>query len=86
VVEGRRPRPDWTADLVPMALKYRYRQPRRLASRNAFLRTGDPIDLGRFVASYLQDPQGVRHHLEEHLRAVIQALIKTILTPPARGE
>lgn len=27
VVEARRTRPDWTAYLVPMALKYRYRQP-----------------------------------------------------------
>ena len=27
VVEARRTRPDWTAYLVPMAIKYRYRQP-----------------------------------------------------------
>ena len=27
VVEARRTRPDWTAYLVPMALKYRYREP-----------------------------------------------------------
>ena len=29
VVEARRTRPDWTAYLVPMAIKYRYRQPIR---------------------------------------------------------
>ncbi len=27
VVEARQTRPDWTAYLVPMAIKYRYRQP-----------------------------------------------------------
>ena len=27
VVEARRTRPDWTAYLVPMAIKYRYRRP-----------------------------------------------------------
>ena len=29
VVEARRTQPDWTAYLVPMAIKYRYRQPIR---------------------------------------------------------
>ena len=44
-----------------------------------FLRIGEPIDLGRHVASYLQDAQAVRHAVAEELRDVIQALIDGIL-------
>jgi len=44
-----------------------------------FLRIGEPIDLGRFVASYLRDAQAVRHGVAEQLRDVIQALINAIL-------
>ena len=32
-------------------------RPRQLARRDDFLRIGDPIELGRFVPCYLQDPQ-----------------------------
>ena len=39
VIESRRTQPDWTAYLVPMAIKYRYRQPIRPAPG-----AEDPID------------------------------------------
>jgi 1-acyl-sn-glycerol-3-phosphate acyltransferase len=65
---------------------YGIKRPRRLANRDAFLRIGDPIDLGGFVPSYFEDPQGVRHRVAEQLRDVIQALINAIVTPPAGGE
>jgi hypothetical protein len=59
---------------------YGINRPHQLAKRDVFLRIGEPIDLGRFVASYLQDAQAVRHGVAEQLRDVIQALISAILT------
>ena len=77
--------------LAEMVLKlerevYGIKRPRQLANRDVFLRIGDPIDLGRFVPSYLEDAQAVRHGVAEQLRDVIQALINAIVTTPARPE
>ena len=77
--------------LAEMVLKlerevYGTSRPRQLARRDVFLRIGDPIDLGRFVPCYLQDPQAVRHRVAEQLRDVIQNLIDAIVNPPARAE
>jgi len=58
---------------------YGINRPHQLAKRDVFVRIGEPIDLGRFVASYLQDAQAVRHGVAEQLRDVIQALINAIL-------
>ena len=74
--------------LAEMVLKlerevYGTNRPRQLASRDVFLRIGDPIDLGRFVPCYLQDPQAVRRRVAEQLRDVIQNLIDAIVNPPA---
>jgi 1-acyl-sn-glycerol-3-phosphate acyltransferase len=74
--------------LAEMVLKleravYGIKRPRQLANRDVFLRIGEPIDLGRFVARYLEDAQAVRHEVAERLRDEIQALINTILTAPA---
>ncbi len=74
--------------LAEMVLKlerevYGIKRPRQLANRDVFLRIGEPIDLGRFVPAYLEDPHAVRHTVAEKLRAVIQALINDIVPPPA---
>ena len=61
-------------------------RPRQLAKRDVFLRIGDPIDLGRFVPCYFQDPQAVRRRVEEQLRDMIQNLIDAIISRPARAE
>jgi 1-acyl-sn-glycerol-3-phosphate acyltransferase len=65
---------------------YGSKRPRQLANRDVFLRIGDPIDLGRFVPCYLEDPQAVRHRVAEQLRDVIQNLIDAIVKPPPRVE
>ncbi len=65
---------------------YGIKRPRQLASRDVFLRIGEPIDLGRFVASYLEDAREVRREVAEQLRDVIQALINAILTTRAGAE
>ena len=74
--------------LAEMVLKlerevYGIKRPRQLANRDVFLKIGEPIDLGRFVPSYLEDAQAVRHGVAEQLRDVIQALINDIVAPPA---
>ena len=74
--------------LAEMVLKlerevYGTKRPRQLARRDVFLRIGEPIDLGRFVPGYLQDPQAVRRQVAEQLRDVIQDLIDAIVNPPA---
>jgi 1-acyl-sn-glycerol-3-phosphate acyltransferase len=62
---------------------YGIKRPRQLARRDVFLRIGEPIDLARFVAPYLDDAQAVRHGVAEQLRDMIQALIDAIPTPRA---
>ena len=74
VVEARRTRPDWTAYLVPMAIKYRYRRPigpllerrTRAMERHLFRRIhGDslPRRLGLIMAELLHREEAV-HHLK----------------------
>jgi len=77
--------------LAEMVLKlerevYGVKRPRPLGKRDVFLKIGDPIDLGRFVPSYLEDAQAVRHGVAEQLRAVIQALIDGIVARPAEPQ
>jgi 1-acyl-sn-glycerol-3-phosphate acyltransferase len=77
--------------LAEMVLKlerevYGSKRPRQLANRDVCLRIGDPIDLGRFIPSYLQDAKAVRHQVAEQLRDVIQDLIGTIVDPPASAD
>ena len=77
--------------LAEMVLKlerevYGSKRPHQLANRDVFLRIGDPIDLGRFVPCYVQDPQAVRRRVAEQLRYVIQNLIDAIVLPPTRGQ
>jgi 1-acyl-sn-glycerol-3-phosphate acyltransferase len=73
--------------LAEMVLKlerevYGRKRPHQLANRDVFLRIGEPIDLGQFVSSYLEDAHAVRHAVAEKLRAMIQSLIDEIVTPP----
>ena len=73
--------------LAEMVLKlerevYDIKRPRQLASRDVFLRIGQPIDLGQFVPSYLENPHATCHAVAEALRAVIQGLINDIVKPP----
>jgi hypothetical protein len=65
---------------------YGIKRPRQLANRDAFLKIGEPIDLGRFVVSYLEDAQAVRRGIAEQLRAVIQGLIDAIVALPSGRE
>jgi hypothetical protein len=62
---------------------YGINRPHQLARRDVFLRIGEPIDLGRFVAPYLRHAQAVRQGVAEQLCDVIQALINAI--PAARA-
>jgi 1-acyl-sn-glycerol-3-phosphate acyltransferase len=57
---------------------YGIKRLKQLASRDVFLRIGDPIDLGTFVPSYLADAQAVRRGVAEQLRDEIQSLITAI--------
>jgi hypothetical protein len=77
--------------LAEMVLKlerevYAIKRPRQLANRDVFLKIGQPIDLGRFVPSYLADAAVVRHNVAEQLRDVIQALINAIVAPAPASE
>ena len=76
--------------LAEMVLKlerevYGFKRPRQLAKRDVFVRIGDPIELGRFVPCYLQDPQAVRRRVAEQLRDLIQGLIDSVVKPPAEA-
>jgi hypothetical protein len=64
---------------------YGIKRPHQLANRDVFLRIGEPIDLGRFIASYLQDAQVVRHEVAEQLRDEIQALINATRDAPTEA-
>jgi 1-acyl-sn-glycerol-3-phosphate acyltransferase len=77
--------------LAEMVLKlerevYGSKRPRQLANRDVFLKIGEPINLGRFVSSYLEDSQAVRHNVAEQLRDLIQALINAIVAPVPASE
>ena len=101
VVEARRTRPDWTAYLVPMALKYRYREPiapileRRTRSmeRRLNLRIAG-LSLQRRLAQIMADllrRQELAHHLRPaadrltELGERVQEVRKAILSR-GRGE
>ena len=74
VVEARRTRPDWTAYLVPMALKYRYREPiapilerRTRLMEQRLNRRMSGLSLQRRLAQIMADllhRQELAHHLE----------------------
>jgi 1-acyl-sn-glycerol-3-phosphate acyltransferase len=64
---------------------YGIKRPHQLANRDVFLRIGEPIELGRHIASYLQDAQAVRHEVAEQLRDEIQTLINTIRDAPTKA-
>jgi 1-acyl-sn-glycerol-3-phosphate acyltransferase len=77
--------------LAEMVLKlerevYGSKRPRQLANRDVFLKIGEPINLGRFVSSYLEDSQAVRHNVAEQLRDLIQALINATVAPVPASE
>ncbi len=73
VVEARRTRPDWTAYLVPMAIKYRYREPiapilerRTRLMEQRLSRRLSSLSLQRRLAEILADLLH-RHELAHHL-------------------
>ena len=77
--------------LAEMVLKlerevYQIKRPRQLANREIFLRIGEPIDLGGYVAEHMKNAQAVRHRIAEELRDKIQALIDAIAFPGANEE
>ncbi len=96
VVEARRTRPDWTAYLIPMALKYRYREPiapileRRTRSMERRLhRRMSGLSLQRRLVDILADllhRQELAHHLKpdaDRLTALserVQEMRKAILS------
>src|SRR4051812_17414783 len=80
VVEARRTRPDWTVYLVPLALKYCYREPiapileRRTRSMERRLnRAGTGLSLQRRLAQIMADLLH-RHELVHHLEPVADRL------------
>jgi 1-acyl-sn-glycerol-3-phosphate acyltransferase len=79
-VEARRTRPDWTAYLVPMALKYRYREPvvsilerRTRAMEQRLNRRITGLSLQRRLAQIMADLLG-RHELARQLKPTADRL------------
>jgi 1-acyl-sn-glycerol-3-phosphate acyltransferase len=79
-IEARRTRPDWTAYLVPMALRYRYREPigpileRKIRSMEQVLSIRNVgLSLQRRLAQLMADLLS-RHELAHHLRPVADRL------------
>ncbi|MDD5080359.1 MAG: 1-acyl-sn-glycerol-3-phosphate acyltransferase [Candidatus Omnitrophica bacterium] len=58
---------------------FNLKKPRPLGNRNAFVRIGQPIDLGRYVELYQKNPSTLSHQIAEELRDNIQSLIENIL-------
>lgn len=58
---------------------FKLKTPHPLGNRNAFVRIGQPIDLGRYVESYQKDPSALSHQIAEELRDSIQSLIKNMI-------
>jgi 1-acyl-sn-glycerol-3-phosphate acyltransferase len=54
-------------------------RPHTLGNRNAFVRIGLPLDLGRYVESYKKDPSTLSHQIAEELRDNIQSLIENMI-------
>ena len=82
VLEARRTQPDWTAYLVPMAIKYRYRQPigpllekRTRSMEQSLFQSiyGDPLPrrLALIVAELLHR-QEIIHHLKPDPRRLVE--------------
>jgi 1-acyl-sn-glycerol-3-phosphate acyltransferase len=57
---------------------FRIKRPHQLAHRKAFLRVGQPINLGLSLEAYQQNPHPTRHELAEYLRKVTQGLIDSV--------
>jgi 1-acyl-sn-glycerol-3-phosphate acyltransferase len=58
---------------------YRIKRPRQLAKRKVQVKFAAPIDMGRYVSSYIQDPHTVRHQATTDLHEQIQALIDSLI-------
>lgn len=58
---------------------FKLKTPRPLGNRNAFVRIGPPVDLGRYVEQYHKDPSALSHQITEELRDSIQSLIKNMI-------
>jgi 1-acyl-sn-glycerol-3-phosphate acyltransferase len=57
---------------------FKLKTPRPLGNRNAFVRIGPPLDLGRYVELYKIDPSTLAHQVTEELRNNIQLLIENM--------
>lgn len=55
---------------------FKLKTPHPLGNRNAFVRIGPPLDLGRYVELYRKDPSTLSHQITEELRDSIQSLIE----------
>jgi hypothetical protein len=58
---------------------FRLKTPQTLGNRDAFVRIGPPLDLGRYVGPYQKDPSTLAHQITEELRNNIQSLIGNML-------
>jgi hypothetical protein len=72
--------------LKPEREDYGIERPLRQAYRDVFLRLGEPIELGRSVASSLRKAQAVCDEVAEQLRDETQALINTIRDAPTNAQ
>jgi len=58
---------------------FKLKTPNPLGNRNAFVRIGPPLDLGRYVEAYKKDPSTLTHQIAEELRDNIQSLIENMI-------
>jgi 1-acyl-sn-glycerol-3-phosphate acyltransferase len=58
---------------------FKLKTPHPLGNRNAFVRIGPPLDLGRYVEPYKIDPSTLTHQIAEELRNNIQLLIENMI-------
>ena len=58
---------------------FKLKKPHPLGNRNAFVRIGPPLDLGRYVEEYQKDPSTLAHQIAEELRNNIQLLIENMM-------
>jgi len=58
---------------------FKLKTPHPLGNRNAFVRIGPPLDLGRYVEPYQKDPSTLTHQISEELRNNIQSLIENMI-------
>jgi 1-acyl-sn-glycerol-3-phosphate acyltransferase len=57
---------------------FQIKRPHQLARRDVYIRIGEPIDLGQFLAAYQEDPHSLRHKLAEQLRTTVQLHIDEV--------